>query len=85
MWILKCTLKKKNKVYSTEKVIVRTKIEVLQESRTECPYLIWIIYEVSTTNCGKFSKRWAYQTTWPAFWDICMQVKKQQLELDMEQ
>ena len=26
-----------------------------------------------------------YQTTWPASWEICMQVKKQQLELDMEQ
>ena len=34
---------------------------------------------------GKFWKRWEYQTTWPAFWEICMQVKKQQLELDMEQ
>ena len=31
------------------------------------------------------SKRWEYQTTWPAYWEICMQVKKQQLELDMEQ
>ena len=41
---------------------------------------VWI-----TTNCGKFFKRWEYQTTWPAFWEICMQVKKQQLELDMEQ
>ena len=39
----------------------------------------------TTTNCGKFSKRWEYQTTWPASWEICMQVKKQQLELDMEQ
>ena len=28
---------------------------------------------------------WEYQTTWPASWDICMQVRKQQLELDMEQ
>ena len=28
---------------------------------------------------------WEYQTTWPASWEICMQVKKQQLELDMEQ
>ena len=37
-----------------------------------------------TTNCGKFWKRWEYQTTWPASWEICMQVKKQQLELDME-
>ena len=37
-----------------------------------------------TTNCGKFLKRWKYQTTWLASWEICMQVKKQQLELDME-
>ena len=37
-----------------------------------------------TTNCGKFFKRREYQTTWPASWEICMQVKKQQLELDME-
>ena len=29
--------------------------------------------------------RWEYQTTLPASWGICMQVKKQQLELDMEQ
>ena len=33
----------------------------------------------------KFLKRWEYQTTWPASWEICLQVKKQQLELDMEQ
>ena len=33
---------------------------------------------------GKF-KRWQYQTTWPASWEICMQIKKQQLELDMKQ
>ena len=38
-----------------------------------------------TTNCGKFFKRWEYQTTIPAFCEICMQVKKQQLEMDMEQ
>ena len=38
-----------------------------------------------TTNCGKFWKRWEYQTTWPAFWKTCVQAKKQQLELDMEQ
>ena len=40
---------------------------------------VWI-----TINCGKFWKRWEYKTTWPASWEICMQVKKQQLELDME-
>jgi len=38
-----------------------------------------------TKNCGKFLKRWEYQTTLPVSWEICMQVKKQQLELDMEQ
>ena len=38
-----------------------------------------------TTNCGKFWKRWEYQNTRPASWEICMQVKKQQLELDVEQ
>ena len=37
------------------------------------------------SNCGKFFKRWEYQTTWPASWEICMQVRKQQLELEMEQ
>ena len=33
----------------------------------------------------KFWKRWEYQATWLASWEICMQVRKQQLELDMEQ
>ena len=37
------------------------------------------------TNCGKFLKRGDYQTTLPASWKICMQVKKQQLEPDMVQ
>ena len=44
------------------------------------PLTVWI-----TINCGKFWKRWEYQTTWPASWEIYMQVRKQQLELDMEQ
>ena len=44
------------------------------------PLTLWI-----TTNCGKFLKRREYQTILPASWENCMQVKKQQLELDMEQ
>ena len=44
------------------------------------PLTVWI-----TINCWKFWKRWEYQTTWLSSWDICMQVRKQQLELDMEQ
>ena len=39
----------------------------------------------SSQQTGKFFKRWKYQTTWPASWEICMQVRKQQLELDMKQ
>ena len=39
----------------------------------------------TTTNSGKFLKRWEFQNTWPASWEICMQVRKQQLELDTEQ
>ena len=37
------------------------------------------------THGGKFLKRWEFQTTWTTSWEICMQVKKQQLEPDMEQ
>ena len=44
------------------------------------PLSVWI-----TLNCGKFFKRWEYQTTWSASWQICTPVRKQQLELDMEQ
>ena len=44
------------------------------------PLTVWI-----KTNCRKSLKRWEYQTTWPASWEICMQVRKQQLELDMKQ
>jgi len=40
---------------------------------------------VDHNNYGKFLKRWQYQTPWSASWEICMQVKKQQLELDTEQ
>ena len=41
---------------------------------------VWI-----TKNCGKFLKRWEYQITWPASWEIYMQVRKQQLEPELEQ
>ena len=47
---------------------------------TPKPLTMWI-----TTNGRKLWKRWEYQTTWPASKEICMQVKKQQLKLDMEQ
>ena len=40
---------------------------------------------VDHNKLGKILKEWEYQTTWSASWEICMQVRKQQLELDMEQ
>ena len=43
------------------------------------PLTVWI-----TINCGKFWKRWEYQTTWPASWETNTHVRKQQLELDVE-
>ena len=46
---------------------------------TPKPLTVWI-----TINCGKFWKRWEYQTIWPASWETSVQVRKQQLELDME-
>ena len=53
-------------------------------------YFCFIYYakafdSVDQNKLWKFWKRWEYQTTWPASWEICMQVRKQQLELDMEQ
>ena len=47
---------------------------------TVMPLTVWI-----TTNCEKFLKTWDYQMTLPACWEICMQVKKQHLDLDIEQ
>ena len=44
------------------------------------PLTVWI-----TTKCGKFWKRWDYETSWPASWETYMQVREQQEELDMEQ
>ena len=41
---------------------------------------VWLI-----TKCGKFLKRWEYQTTLPDSWETCMRVKKQQLEQEIEQ
>ena len=63
---------------SLKKRVPETSTSVL--STMPKPLTVWI-----TTNYGKFWKRWEYQTTWPASWETCMQVRKQQLELDMEQ
>ena len=52
---------------------------------------LFLLYWLSQSLCvdhnklWKFLKSWEYQTTWPASWEIYVQVRKQQLELDMEQ
>ena len=57
-----------------KKVSISASLTMLQ------PLTVWI-----TANSGKFLKRWEYQTTLSASWEICMQDKKQQLETDMRQ
>ena len=60
-----------------------------QESSSKKIYFCFIDYTkafdcVDHKNCENFFKTWEYQTTLPVSWEICKQVKKQQLELDME-
>ena len=49
-------------------------------------YFCFIDY-AKAFDCVDSNKLWQIlkEMTWPAFWEICMQVRKQQLELDMEQ
>ena len=63
------------------------KARAFQKKKSPCallhmpkPLTVWI-----TTNCGKFLKGWEYQTARPASWETCIQVRKPQLELDMDQ
>ena len=83
--------KKKKKTFPTtfEQAFICSSLKKQESSRKTSisalltmpkPLTLWI-----TINCGKFWKRWEYQTTWSASWEICMQVRKQQLELDLEQ
>ena len=50
------------------------------------PFLLyWLCQSLWLCGSPQTGENWEYKTTWPASWEICMQVKKQQLELDMEQ
>ena len=70
---------------SLDEMIQKTKQEISRKTSisalltTPKPLTVW-----TKTNSGKFFKRLGYQTMWPASWEICMQARKQQLELDME-
>ena len=59
-----------------------------QENSRKTSTAYWICQSLCVDNNKMWKiilKRWEYQTTLPASWEICMQVRKQQLELDMEQ
>jgi len=59
-----------------------SKASILQHSAF---FIVQFSYSYMTTGKTIALTRWKFQTTWPASWEICMQVRKQQLELDMEQ
>ena len=80
-WIIeKAREREKKKKERKKKQESSRKTSISALSTTPKPSTVWI-----TINCGKFWRRWEYKTTWPASWETCMQVRKQQLELDMEQ
>ena len=60
---------------------------VLQCKQKKSTFASWskVFDCVDHKNCGKFLKRWESKTTLLISWETCMQVKKQQLELDIEQ
>ena len=64
-------------------------IKEAREFQKNILFLLYWLFQsldcVDHNNCGKFLKTWEYQATLPASWEICMQVKKQQLEQDMKE
>ena len=57
---------------------------IMEKAREFQKNIYFCFIDFVTINFGKFWKRCEYQTTWPASWETYMQVRKQQLELDME-
>ena len=66
--------------------IIRWIIEKAREFQKNVCFIDYAkTFDSGLQQTGKFWKRWEYQATLSASWEICMQVKKHQLELDMEQ
>ena len=65
---------------------IMEKAREFQKNIHFCFFTTWKPLTVGiTTNCGNFLKRWKYQTALAASWETCMQVKEQQLKVDMGQ
>ena len=77
-WILK---RQRNHISNCQHPLDHQKNRVPEEHL----FLLYWLWLCGKQQTGKFFKRWEYQTTLPASWENCMQVKKQQLDLDMEQ
>ena len=75
----KTEIKLTTSVWSSKKEQNSRKASTPASLTTLKPLTVWF-----TTNHGKFLKWWEYQATLPAFWETCVQVKKQQLEPDIE-
>ena len=70
-------------------ITLPTNLLVYRESKKNI-YFCFIDYAkafdcVDHNNCKEFLKRWESQTILPVSWETCMQVKKQKLELHIEQ
>ena len=64
---------------------VRSSKKQDNSGKSSAHWLCQSLWLCGSQQTGKSLKRWEYQTTLPASWEICMQIKKQQLEPDMEQ
>ena len=68
---------------------IRWMMEKAREFQKKHLFLLyWLcqsLWLCGSQQTGKLWKRWEYQSTWPASWETYMQVRKQQLEPDMEQ
>ena len=83
-WILK-RQRNRDQIANIHWIIKKKKNKGIPEKYL--PLLNWFrqsLWLCRSTDCGKLLKKWEYQTTLPTSWEICMQVKKQQLEPDME-
>ena len=82
MWTSRCSSQRSN----CQHLLDHWKSKRIPEKYLLLLYLLCqCLWLCGSQQTGKFFKRWEYQTTWPDSWEICMQVRKQQLELNLEQ
>ena len=77
-----------NIIYKSQDMRIDVQWNIIQPEKASTSVSLTTLKHLTmwiTINCGKFLKRGEYLNTLPASWEICMQVKKQQLEPGMEQ